>query len=107
KSGDQSAPKTDKPHFMPRPKRANRCNDLPSLLKGSSNDPVEHSSTEIAPVQGYISDEHETDEDVPCRDHKKLRLTPGNACLVLLLWNRDFIGTMGDLESSQVEKEHT
>src|SRR5262249_26529369 len=61
--------KTDEPHFMPGPKRPDRRNDLPPLLRRFSDQPVEHSGAEITPVQCHINDEHQADNAVPCRDH--------------------------------------
>src|SRR5262245_49372893 len=63
---------TDEPHFMPGPQRPNRRHDLPPLLGRSRDKPVEHASAEIAPVQGYVDDEHEADNAVPCRDHRAI-----------------------------------
>src|ERR1700761_9114066 len=71
KDRKQCAAKADKPHFMPRPKRADCRNDLPPLLGGPGDDPVEHSSAKIAPVERHIGGEHEADDDIPHRDHTK------------------------------------
>src|SRR5215469_14976979 len=54
---------------MPRPERADRCNDLPPFLGCSGDKPMQHPSAEITPVQDYVDDEHKTDYGVPCRDH--------------------------------------
>src|SRR5258705_8582351 len=66
---DQCAAKPAEPHFVPRPQRPDRRNHLPPLLGRSSDKPVEHSSTEIASIQGHVDDEHQADNAVPRCDH--------------------------------------
>src|SRR5262249_60173342 len=74
---DQRAAEADQPHLVPRPERPDRRYDLASFLRSTRDEPVQHSSSEIAPIEHHVGDQHEADDAVPHRDHGAITSTFG------------------------------
>src|SRR6266536_6470469 len=66
---DQCSAETEEPHFMPRPQRSNRRDNLATFVRRLRNNPVQHAGAEVTSVQNDVDDQHETNDGVPYGDH--------------------------------------
>src|SRR5439155_27263850 len=66
---EQSSAESKQPHFMPRPQRSNRRDNLATFVRRLRNNPVQHAGAEVTSVQNDVYDQHETNDGVPYGEH--------------------------------------